>query len=228
MKEYSMEQLNRSPMKVVLCVLLLLAGINYAAKAQTFMNVDSVSNVPYICQADSFTVTISGTLPSTGFTLDSVRHIYRNDTLLIRLNYSFLAGFHVLYPFQLNLKFATPPSTGPYTIFSDRFHNGVSTAQGTSHIAVCSPLSVIPEAAVNGLKINVYPNPTSNLLNIEIPDNAKTPTAQLSDLAGKVLLTRQFQANKQKQLHLENLPVGIYFLNLETEIGKTVRKIIKN
>jgi hypothetical protein len=74
----------------------------------------------------------------------------------------------------------------------------------------------------------IFPNPTQTLLNIELHETAQNVTAQLTDLTGKVIMSQNFRASEQKQLNLENLKAGIYLLNLETEKGKTVRKIIKN
>ncbi|MBK0401640.1 T9SS type A sorting domain-containing protein [Adhaeribacter sp. BT258] len=74
----------------------------------------------------------------------------------------------------------------------------------------------------------VYPNPTENLLNIEIAEKTQNVTALLSDITGKVILSRNFKATEAKQLNIQNLKPGIYLLTLQTEKGQAVRKIIKN
>ncbi|MFC5269262.1 T9SS type A sorting domain-containing protein [Adhaeribacter terreus] len=78
------------------------------------------------------------------------------------------------------------------------------------------------------ISVSIYPNPTQNLLNIDLLENTQIVTAQLTDVTGKVILTHHFKASEAKKLNLENLKPGIYLLKLETEKGQTVRKILKN
>ena len=64
---------------------------------------------------------------------------------------------------------------------------------------------------------NVYPNPVSELLNI----NAEFSVCTLYNSEGKSVAK-----TSQKQLNVAHLPEGIYFLELQGKEGKSVNKII--
>lgn len=214
-------------MKKLFLFCLLFTVINSAAKAQFTPETDTLSNFPYVCQADSFTVTVAGMHYSSGYLLDSVSHTYRNDSLLINIYYSFQTGFTVLSPFQLPLRFGTP-QPALYTIYSKRFTNGLFMGQGTSRIGICTAISGLPLKANDLNNLNIYPNPVQQILNIKIPGQAQGVTVQLSDLTGREILKRNFNKTEKLQLNLEKLPAGVYLLHLETEKSKTLRKIVKN
>ena len=77
----------------------------------------------------------------------------------------------------------------------------------------------------NGLnnKIQIYPNPTTDFINISSKE--KINTAEIYDINGRMLL----KTNKiDDEISLENLNSGIYLILLQLENGKTeIQKIIK-
>lgn len=78
-------------------------------------------------------------------------------------------------------------------------------------------------------EINVYPNPTSGLISIEIsqPEGlARKPSFELRDITGKLIQQVPFASAKQ-QLDITNEPNGIYFLSIANEKGVHHFKIIK-
>jgi hypothetical protein len=92
-----------------------------------------------------------------------------------------------------------------------------------SLISTGTSLVVNFSSAINELdaKVRVYPNPTDNLINIDLPMlNFKVT---LMDSKGSVIL----KSENSKQISLEELPTGIYFLNLKTIEGETTKKVIK-
>lgn len=206
-------------MKKLLLLFACFFNINYFSAAQ--LPADTVKTWPYVCQADSFPVTLSGVFGHTGFHLDSVLHTYRNDSLLLKYYYYHGAGFTVISPFQVTLKFLTPPPAY-YTIYAERYVNNVLTNTSTTHIGVCMGATGISENSSSNTE--VYPNPTNGLLNLKnLPPNT---LATLQDLTGKLLFRKRLFTN-QAELDLQELPAGIYILNLESEAGKSVRKILK-
>ena len=68
-------------------------------------------------------------------------------------------------------------------------------------------------------KITVYPNPTNDILHFSLD----TPF-EIRDLQGHTLLKSEMAV---KSLNVSKLPVGVYFITLSTDSGKTIRKIIK-
>jgi predicted secreted protein len=71
-------------------------------------------------------------------------------------------------------------------------------------------------------KVRIYPNPTENYINIEMPYSNFKVT--LSDSKGSVVLISE----NKNQISIKEMPTGLYFLNVKTADGETTKKIIKN
>jgi photosystem II stability/assembly factor-like uncharacterized protein len=69
--------------------------------------------------------------------------------------------------------------------------------------------------------LNLYPNPATTNLNIDGISNHAT--AEVYDLSGKLLLTKQLNEN---QIDISSLAKGLYFIKLSTT-GSVVRKFVK-
>lgn len=70
---------------------------------------------------------------------------------------------------------------------------------------------------------NIYPNPTSGLINIEFSDKVILPlTIELIDVKGKIV--KDFSiTNKNSVIDLTSLPIGVYVLtNTKLSINKTI------
>ena len=79
------------------------------------------------------------------------------------------------------------------------------------------------------LVMAVYPNPTSNLLTLKIPqENLSNLSYQVYDINGKIVYGLQKITNLETTFSMENNPKGVYFLNVMTN-GKTIKsfKILK-
>jgi len=74
--------------------------------------------------------------------------------------------------------------------------------------------------AENEINFSVYPNPTSEMLNIISSEGI----IQLTDLSGKVILTKKQQG--KSTIDVSNLPSGIYLIHLQTENIITTQKIV--
>jgi hypothetical protein len=88
--------------------------------------------------------------------------------------------------------------------------------------------SVIPVSVSklpdDNFKINVYPNPSKDLINISLQKgNLESTIIELFDLNGKVLL-KQIVTDKstEKQISLSNYPECIYSLKITTISGKKI------
>ena len=72
------------------------------------------------------------------------------------------------------------------------------------------------------LPINIYPNPTSDFINISgLPSDA---TAEIFDIKGKMMISKQLIAPK---IYIGNLANGMYFIKISSAKGCTVRKFVK-
>ncbi|MBN8641353.1 MAG: T9SS type A sorting domain-containing protein [Flavobacteriales bacterium] len=75
----------------------------------------------------------------------------------------------------------------------------------------------------------VYPNPTSNLLTLKIPqENLSDLSYQVYDINGKIVYGLQKITNLETTFSMENNPKGVYFLNVISNDG-TIKsfKILK-
>ena len=83
---------------------------------------------------------------------------------------------------------------------------------------------VISTADIEDTYVFIYPNPVTNILKIEAPNNFQG-TYRLLNYYGQTLLKNQLL--HENTINLKDLPAGIYFLYLETDKGIVTRKIIK-
>ncbi len=84
----------------------------------------------------------------------------------------------------------------------------------------CTPVSV---DFLNS-QIKIYPNPVSEKLTIEFPENIKGTTINLTDLTGKVLYKKVSFKNTET-MKIGNLPTGIYILKINSEELSVIKKI---
>ncbi len=78
-------------------------------------------------------------------------------------------------------------------------------------------------------KYNVYPNPTNSDLNITPADGKEIRSAKVIDPSGFVYESRAFRNGKGEQsINLSHLKPGIYFVEIETNEGVFVEKVVKN
>ncbi|MEX0995534.1 MAG: T9SS type A sorting domain-containing protein [Flavobacteriaceae bacterium] len=71
--------------------------------------------------------------------------------------------------------------------------------------------------------VSVYPNPTSDILNIKVPSSVEIISVSLYSMLGKNMGT----SVTNNTLDISNLTKGVYFLNLETNQGSLTQKVVK-
>ncbi len=114
--------------------------------------------------------------------------------------------------------------TGIYTV-------EVTTDDGCTFISELYGHTLVGINEISSLQaFYVSPNPFENELEISISVNEPSVfTLKLLDLEGKKLLEENFSVSTSfsKIFNLEKLPTAVYFLSLETEKGKVVKRIVK-
>lgn len=71
--------------------------------------------------------------------------------------------------------------------------------------------------------VSVYPNPTSDFVQLKLPSNIEVNSVQLFDLLGKKIDVTL----NNNQIDLSSFAEGVYMINIETNQGKLTKKIIK-
>ncbi|MHA7055868.1 glycoside hydrolase family 9 protein [Aquimarina sp. M1] len=83
----------------------------------------------------------------------------------------------------------------------------------------------IDELNQNVNAIKVYPNPTSNILNIKLPTVSSASTIEIYSLQGKRILTKEISTSSS--VDISNLTIGFYLLKITTNGQSKITKIAK-
>jgi len=92
----------------------------------------------------------------------------------------------------------------------------------------CQPQSVSSSADFG---FDVFPNPTNGMLNISLQMvKGGNATFRLVDLTGREVMnySREVSATQTEELDLSTLPSGIYLIQVTTDLGTAVSRIVKN
>jgi hypothetical protein len=90
-------------------------------------------------------------------------------------------------------------------------------------------VTAIEENLNDMVNIKIFPNPTSDNVNIQFekPNNEEIDLTIL-DSQGKLLRSEIIESSMvEKQINLQNIPVGIYFLRLKRGKLVNVYKVVK-
>ena len=75
--------------------------------------------------------------------------------------------------------------------------------------------------------LNIYPNPTTSLLTISLPNNNQKAIINLYDMLGEKVLPSYSTQASQYSIDLSNLSQDIYFLEVIMDDEKIVKKVVK-
>ena len=74
--------------------------------------------------------------------------------------------------------------------------------------------------SVNKKSFNIYPNPASDFIQIQSPENI-IETNIYSSLGQKVM------TSQEKKINIKSLNAGVYWAEIKTKNGSTVHKVVK-
>ncbi len=117
--------------------------------------------------------------------------------------------------------FVSTDDTGAITI--EFVSNATVNTYGWEAVVDCSALGVEDMSDAHG--ITVYPNPTSDILNI-VSQTSKIESATLTDAAGRTVLTNKLSSSNGT-MNIRHLPKGVYILTLKIDGQTVTKKIIK-
>lgn len=74
----------------------------------------------------------------------------------------------------------------------------------------------------NKTSITIWPNPTTDQLRIvNQNDNPSFSRAQVFDLSGRLIITKQLQSNGMNTINVSSLPAGTYIVRIENQDGSS-------
>lgn len=81
-------------------------------------------------------------------------------------------------------------------------------------------MNVSGEQIEKDVKVNLYPNPTSNKFTVEAEENLGNVTIQISEITGNIMEILSLSDFQDKQFDCSTWSNGAYFISIITEDGK--------
>jgi serine protease AprX len=80
------------------------------------------------------------------------------------------------------------------------------------------------------VSVNIFPNPTSNLISFEFLNILGKTNLEIYDATGQLLQSHQYDLleYQMEKINLGGLPAGIYFYKINNEVLERTGKIFKN
>jgi len=172
----------------------------------------------------------------TSTTFDQKGFNYTKSWLTIKLYIDYNTYKLYLYIPKINILHAVPikqvPSLdqilltttlrGTFSGIFNKFDNVRLTALKSVPPEVLSTNTFLSE------KFNMFPNPTTAIVNITNNEQMRIKEVEIYDTTGKLITTQTFNDQTQIQLNLSTLNSGTYLLHLKTNEGIAVKKLVKN
>ena len=146
---------------------------------------------------------------------------YSSDYMPFEENGDIITGFY-----------ERPQSHNEHTV-NDTFANvdptyvfkvGKAAVGALQHFAVASTTILgTQENTLNALEsVQIYPNPTKDVLNLELPNNIKDFNVEITDAGGRSVLS----IGNEKKINVSTLINGIYLCTIKSKEGIVTRKFI--
>jgi Secretion system C-terminal sorting domain len=74
---------------------------------------------------------------------------------------------------------------------------------------------------------SVYPNPVKNIISISNSENINVKSISISDLNGRFIKTENFSNVSDIKVNVSDLSSGMYLLNINSDQGIVIKKIVK-
>ncbi|MCB9185764.1 MAG: T9SS type A sorting domain-containing protein [Flavobacteriales bacterium] len=104
-------------------------------------------------------------------------------------------------------------------VMIDTYDNGTNILTQGFHQTELTVTAI--EETLADIRLNIYPNPTSEYLNIELGNNEKDISLQLFDMSGKLVHKDVINAyNTKYVLPMQSVATGKYLVRMQTEDGK--------
>jgi hypothetical protein len=125
----------------------------------------------------------------------------------------------------------TAPAAGTYYFAIHHTTPGTeTTSAGFLLLDTVSVTGVLSTHQVTDNMFSVFPNPANNFITVSNSQNIKVNTISITDMNGRVVKANDYstQAAGDIQISVSDLSVGMYLMNIKTENGTLIKKIVKN
>ena len=89
-------------------------------------------------------------------------------------------------------------------------------------------VNVITEIEKSPLKVNVYPNPVSDYLSIDLPENITNADLVIHSATGAIVGKYSFTGKASSKIDLRNLPQGVFILTLSARGMNKKYKLVRS
>lgn len=135
--------------------------------------------------------------------------------------------FGVIAPYQQLNTLNTLPANGEWTLRISDPYNGDGGVVNSFSVDICYITNSLGLDTNSLSNVTVYPNPTKDVLYINIPQAIGTSKLKLFDIQGREVLETKTN-NTTEVLNIGNLQSGVYMLSIENEANKTIKKVVLN
>ena len=101
-----------------------------------------------------------------------------------------------------------------------------SSGTWTGSVTLNGVNEVLSTKEFSATKLLVYPNPSTDIINISNTLNAVVNTVEITDLNGRTVKTQNVN-NTEAQISISDLSAGVYMLKVSTDQGTATKKIVK-
>ena len=130
--------------------------------------------------------------------------------------------------FKDNIVVSSASTNTTYTpTISGTYYAVITTSEGCTYTTNSINVGTLGIDEVTNVldNVKIYPNPTKDIINIEI-ENTDIQSITVLDLSGRVLKSVNTQNNKTN-INIQDLPNAMYLMQVKTKIGTKTVKVIK-
>jgi len=89
-------------------------------------------------------------------------------------------------------------------------------------------LLAVNEVATVANVFNVFPNPVNDVINVSNSQNSTVNKITVTDLNGRIVKEAKYDNGANVQMNVSDLSSGVYMMNISSDKGSIVKKIVKN
>ena len=195
-------------------------GDSFQINNQTFttsgnhvIQLESVYGCDSIINLDLTVTSINSAVSADGMTLSAHQNnTYSYQWLDCNDNFSPIMG--------ATSAVFNPSEDGSYAV--------LITSNGCEEQSNCENVEAMSVSEIQPVPISIFPNPTKNIVNVQLNQVAEQVTIVITDLVGKNCGSVSAQHANAIEVSLESLQDGVYLINCEVNSNQTmVKRIIK-